>query len=42
MLNPRIKISLHTVGMELNLNALPKNDAIHVWGFSGEDEGIVK
>jgi hypothetical protein len=27
--------------MELNLNGLP-NSAIHVSGFSGEDEGIVK
>jgi hypothetical protein len=27
--------------MEFNLNGLP-NDAIHVLGFSGEDEGSVK
>jgi hypothetical protein len=34
-------LSVHIVGMELNLNVLP-NDVIHVSSFSGEDGGIVK
>jgi hypothetical protein len=29
-------ISVHSVGMELNLTGLP-NSALHVTGFSGED-----
>jgi hypothetical protein len=33
--------SVHTVGMELNLNGL-HNDAIHVSCFSGMDGGFVK
>jgi hypothetical protein len=36
----KTNISVHIVGMELNLNDLP-NNAIHVTGFSGEDGGIV-
>jgi hypothetical protein len=34
-------ISVHAVGMELNLNGLP-NSATHVPGFSGEDGGTVQ
>jgi hypothetical protein len=34
-------LSLHTVGMELDLNGLP-NNVIHLLGRSGEDGGIVK
>jgi hypothetical protein len=37
----KVTLSVHIVGMELNLNSLP-NDAIHVSGFSGEDGGLVK
>jgi hypothetical protein len=34
-------LSVHAVGMELNLNGLP-NDAVHVSGFIGEDGGFVE
>jgi hypothetical protein len=34
-------LSVHIVGMELNLNRLP-NNASRVLGFCGEDGGIVK
>jgi hypothetical protein len=34
-------LSVHVVGMELNLNDLP-NDAIHVSGLGGKDGGAVK
>jgi hypothetical protein len=37
----KTNLSVHTVGIELNLNGLP-NNAIHVLGFSGKDGGIVK
>jgi hypothetical protein len=37
----KANLSVHTVGMELNLNGL-LNDGIQVWGFSGEDGGFVK
>jgi hypothetical protein len=37
----KTNLSVHIVGMVLNLNGLP-NDAIHVSGFSGEDGGFVK
>jgi hypothetical protein len=41
LLRQKTNISVHMVGMELNLNGIPKS-AIHVWGFSGKDEGIMK
>jgi hypothetical protein len=41
LLRKKNKFSVHTVGMEFNLNGLP-NDAIHVSGFSGEDGGFVR
>jgi hypothetical protein len=34
-------LSVHIVGMEVNLNGFP-NDAIYVSLFSGEDGGFVK
>jgi hypothetical protein len=37
----KTNLSVHIVGMELNLNGLP-NDAIHVSGFSREDGGFVE
>jgi hypothetical protein len=35
----KTNLSVHIVGMELNLNGLP-NDAVHVSDFSGEDGGF--
>jgi hypothetical protein len=40
-LRQKTNLSVHIVGMELNLNGLP-DDAVHVSGFSGEDGGFVK
>jgi hypothetical protein len=37
----KTNLSVHIVGMELNLDGLP-NYAVHVSGFSGADGGIVK
>jgi hypothetical protein len=37
----KTNLSVHIVGMELNLNGL-SNDAVHVSGFSGEDGGFVE
>jgi hypothetical protein len=37
----KTNLSVHVVGMELNLNGLP-NDVVHVSGFNGEDGGFVE
>jgi hypothetical protein len=41
LLRQKTNLSVHIVGMELNLNGLP-NDVSHVSGFSGKDGGFVK
>jgi hypothetical protein len=37
----KTNLSVHTVGMELNINGLP-NDAVHLSCFSGEDGGFAE
>jgi hypothetical protein len=41
LLRQKTGLSVHIVGIELNLNGLP-NNAIYVSGFSGDNGGIVK
>jgi hypothetical protein len=41
LVETKTHLSVHIVGMELNLNGLP-NDAIHVSGLIGQDGGTVK
>jgi hypothetical protein len=41
LLRQKQNLSLHIIGMELNLNCLP-DDRIHLFEFGGVDAGIME